>query len=528
MLGVMRKYKQSIVIKIVFGIIVLSFIGTIFLVWGRGEKGVGGSAYAAKVNGDKIPIEAYQKIYYRLKNVYEQIYGRSLTPELEKQMGIKKLALDNLVETSLIRQEAKRQGITVSKDEVAESIAAIPTFQKDGVFNFQMYQQLLKANRITPKDFEEAQKEELLVKKARQKIKDGVTVSDEEALQAFKKQNDKVDLLYTSFSPSDVRGEVKLSEQDLNGYLQNHQEEFKTPEQISLLYIVIDPAKVATKLTVTDEEAQTYYQKNIDRYQEKGGILPFNEVKERVKADTVKAKGAKQAYEMAADALNKNQQSADINAAAKSLGVTVAETPLFTAAAPAAQLASETEVIKRAFLLKTGELGGPVETHRGIYLLKLKEKKPAAVPPLEKIRAQVEIRAKEEKARELAKKKAEEAVAQLSKGGAGMKLQETGSFAYSDKNPDIPKIGKSSDLMEAAFTLTAASAAAKTPFKVGDRWYAVKLKSRIAADTAQFQKTKEQIKQGLLPKKQQEALDNWLKGLKSKAKIETNTALLAE
>ncbi|HEY6838961.1 MAG TPA: peptidylprolyl isomerase, partial [Geobacteraceae bacterium] len=69
---------------------------------------------------------------------------------------------------------------------------------------------------------------------------------------------------------------------------------------------------------------------------------------------------------------------------------------------------------------------------------------------------------------------------------------------------------------------------AKTPFKVGDRWYAVKLKNRIAADTADFQANKEKIKQELLPKKQQEALDAWLKEMKAKAKIEINPAILAE
>ncbi|HEY6007786.1 MAG TPA: peptidylprolyl isomerase, partial [Geobacteraceae bacterium] len=65
-------------------------------------------------------------------------------------------------------------------------------------------------------------------------------------------------------------------------------------------------------------------------------------------------------------------------------------------------------------------------------------------------------------------------------------------------------------------------------FKVGDRWYAVKLKNRIAADTTDFQKTKEQIKQTLLPKKQQDALDAWLKELKTKAKIEINPAILTD
>lgn len=135
--------------------------------------------------------------------------------------------------------------------------------------------------------------------------------------------------------------------------------------------------------------------------------------------------------------------------------------------------------------------------------------------------------AREDKARELAKKKAEDALAQFAKGtvpGA----QDTGAFSYSDKNPVIPKIGPSLDLMEAAFGLTSQAPVPKTPFKIGERWVAVKLKARIAADTANFQKTKDQVVQSLLPKKQQEAMDAWLKELKSKAKIEINKALLAE
>jgi peptidyl-prolyl cis-trans isomerase D len=320
---------------------------------------------------------------------------------------------------------------------------------------------------------------------------------------------------------------VKLSEQELNSYLQGHQEQFRSPEQISLSYIVVDPAKVAAKVNVSDEDAQNYYQKNIDRYQGKEGILPFADVKERAKADALKFKAAREAYEMAADAANKNLKTGDINAAAAALGAKVNETPLFTAAAPAAQLAGETEVIKRAFALKQGELGGPVETSKGIYILKIKEKKPAAVPPLDQIKGRVEALATEDKARELAKKKAEEALVQLGKGNSTLKLQETGSFGYSAKG-EIPKIGVAPELTEAAFSLTTAAPVAKGPFKLGDRWYVIKLKERVEMNKDEFAKTKEQIKQTLLPKKQQDALDSWMKELKGKAKIEINPGLLAD
>ena len=75
MLGIIRKQKESIIIKIVFIIIVLSFVGTIFLVWGKGSDGMGGgkSGYAAKVNGTKISLAEYQGAYQRIRNMYQAV-----------------------------------------------------------------------------------------------------------------------------------------------------------------------------------------------------------------------------------------------------------------------------------------------------------------------------------------------------------------------------------------------------------------------------------------------------------------------
>lgn len=526
MLGIMRRYKQSILIKIVFCIIVLSFVGTIFLVWGRGDEATG-KDFAAKVNGTKISMEDYLKNYDRLKSLYQQIYGQSITPDLEKQLGIRKMAIESLIDNTLVVKEAKRMGIAVNKDEIANEIAKVPAFQKDGVFNFDQYTQMLRAYRMTPANFEDGQEQEMLVKKAREKVKERATVSDQDLQQAFKKQHDKVDLSFISFSPGDVKNEVKITDQDLTAYLQGHEKEFQTPEKASIAYALVSPAQFSSKITVTDEEAETYYRKNIDRYQGKGGILPFAEVKDRAKADAIKQKGAKEAYEKVADTINKNIKSGDIKAAAASLGVKVNETPLFTAKTAPAPLTNEGEVIKKAFLLKQGELGGPIETANGIYIIKIIDKKPAAVPPLAEIKGQLTQKVTEEKARELAKKKAEEALAQLAKGAGSIKTQETGAFAYAATGV-IPRIGTAPELMEAAFNLTTAAPTPKNAFKVGDRWYAVKLKQRIELNSADFQKNKEQIRQTLLPKKQQEALDSWIKGLKAKAKIQINPSILSD
>ncbi len=82
----MRQYKDSVFIKVVFGVIVLSFIGTIFLVWGKGDR-LTPSSYAIKVDGTTISYEEYARTYDRLRSIYRQLYGEALTPEIESRWG---------------------------------------------------------------------------------------------------------------------------------------------------------------------------------------------------------------------------------------------------------------------------------------------------------------------------------------------------------------------------------------------------------------------------------------------------------
>lgn len=527
MLDIMRKQKNSIIIKIVFVIIVLSFVGTMFLVWGVGDDGMGGGkgGYAAKVNGTQISLEEYQSAYQRVRNMYQQIYGQSIPPEMEKMLGLKKVALDGLIDNFLAMKEAKSLGIKVSKDDISASIEAMPMFQRDGRFSFDQYQQVLKSNRMTAKDFEEGQEAEVILKKVQQLIKEKAVVTDADALAQYKKENDKLVLEYVSFAPADVAAEVTLSDAELNDYLQKNQNEFKTAEKAALSYILLDPAAQAAKTSVSEEETQTYYQKNIDRWQGKDGIQPLADVKEKVKAEAVKQKAAKALFELAADTLYKNIKSGDLNLIAGALKQKVQETPIFTAAAPAPALIGETAVITKALELKQGELGGPVETAKGIYIIKAKERKAATVPPLAEIRGAVAAKAKVAKAIELAKKKADDA-AKLLSGKGTIKTQATTSFGFSAKG-DIPAIGASPEIMDAVFKLSASQAPA-APFKVGNRWYAVRVKSRTEAPKAQFDATKEELKKKMLPKKQEDALSDWSKGLREKAKIEINQALITD
>ena len=171
-------------------------------------------------------------------------------------------------------------------------------------------------------------------------------------------------------------------------------------------------------------------------------------------------------------------------------------------------------------------MGGPVETAKGIYIFKVKEKKASELPPLAQVRGAVEQLLRGEKAAELAKQKAVSAQKAFASGGAGLKLQATPVFGYNAKG-DLPSIGNSKPLMEKAFDLTSAASVLSEPMLVGTRWYAVRLKQRTAAPEADFASRKDEIKKRMLPAKQEESLRTWLKDLRTKAKIVINPALTA-
>lgn len=528
MLDLMRKKKETFVIKAIFVLIVLSFIGTIFLVWGRGEEGFGRqSGYAAKVDRTTISFENYQNSYQRLREIYQQILGPNLTPEMEKELNFQQQAIDRLIENVLVLKAAKGLGVSVSKDEIAAAIAAMPAFQQNGAFDYNLYQQMLKTNRITPKDFEESQQRDLLINKTRAAVTNKVTVSDEEALKQYHREQDKIELAYASFSAASLAAGIKPTDADLNDYLQKNADRFKTPEKVALSYFLLPHTAQASGLQVTAEETETFYRKNLDRYLAKDNSpVPFEQVKERVKADALRQKAAKQLFEKAADTLFQNIKSGDLNLVASKLNARTEQTALFTANAPPQALAGETTLLKKAFELKQGELGGPVETAKGIYIFKVVEKKGAELPPLAQVRNSVEQQVRLAKAAELAKQKAIETQKALASGTAGLTLSATPAFGYNLQGT-LPGIGTSKPMLEKVFDLTTAAPAPAEPFLVNDRWFAVRLKQRIAASSEGFAPRKEEIKARLLPVRQDAAVRDWLKELRAKAKIEINPSLTA-
>src|SRR5262245_1381080 len=170
MLDTIRR-AQPAMIKGVLGAVVIAFVATIFLDWGwrRSDRP---NTHLATVSGYGVSLREFQITYNNLVDFYRRTYQDRFTEDFARSLNLKQQALDMLVQRKLLLHEAKRQGLMVTDAELIERVQSYPVFQVNGNFDHTRYLQVLRLSRLTPADFEQNQREELLLAKLENLIKD--------------------------------------------------------------------------------------------------------------------------------------------------------------------------------------------------------------------------------------------------------------------------------------------------------------------------------------------------------------------
>ncbi len=186
MLKTMRE-GSAFFVKGVMLLVVVTFIGTIFVVWGvkstPGELGKRG--VVAAVGNTDIMVDEFQQAVRQQAEMYKQIFGDKLDDKMLEAMNLKQQVLEGMIRRVLVLQYAKRTGLDASPDEVVAEIQRIPAFGgKDG-FSRQRYLDVLRANKFSPERFEADMGHELTVRKVEGLIRDAVRVSNAEAREVY-------------------------------------------------------------------------------------------------------------------------------------------------------------------------------------------------------------------------------------------------------------------------------------------------------------------------------------------------------
>ncbi len=458
MLDIVRNKQKSILLKVVFGAIILSFIiGYAMLTTPGDRQQTLRSEIAARVNGDDISYVAYQQAHSNLYNLYKSIYQGNFNAEVEKKLNLPQQAIGQLIDEALLIQEAKRQGLDVDKKELVDSIAQIDAFKLENVFNRDRYIEVLNYQRMSVEQFEAAQYRQLVAQKLRDQLQQGIELNDEELRERFHQEQDTINLNFVQLTPALLATKITIDNAGLKTYYKENVEQFRISERLSLRYLQFEPARYEKDVVnFTDEEIDRYYRQNRDKF----------EIKEEVKAahilirvpeeadDTTKQKKS----ELAADLLRQLKAGADFSELAKAHSDDAGNAAKGGDLGHIGRGIMVSNFENAAFALKPGQLSDVVKTQFGLHIIKVEEATEAGTKKKEYVLDEIKAGLVPEKARRLAYEKAMDAYNINRKKGNlntaaksnDLGIKETGFFGRDDA---IDGIGKIAAINKAAFTL---------------------------------------------------------------------------
>ncbi|WP_095078895.1 SurA N-terminal domain-containing protein [Pseudomonas sp. Irchel s3h17] len=382
MLQNIRDNSQGWIAKTIIGIIVvlMAFTGieAIF-------QATTNSQDAAKVNGEVISqSELSQAVDMQRRQLMQQL-GKDFDASLLDEKMLRESALKGLIDRKLLLQGAQDSKFAFSEAALDQVILQTPEFQVDGKFNSDRFDQVIRQLGYSRMQFRQMLAQEMLIGQLRAGLAGSGFVTDAQ-VQAFARLEKQT----RDFATLNVKADpaaVKLTDEEVKAYYDEHAKEFMTPDQVVIDYLELKKASFFDQVTVNDEELQAAYQKEIANLAEQrraAHILievndKVNEAQAKAKIEDVQARLAKgESFEALAKEFSQDPGSAanggDLGYAGQGVYDPAFETALYA--------------------LNKDQVSAPVRTDYGFHLIKLLGVEAPEVPSFDSLKGKLTREAK--------------------------------------------------------------------------------------------------------------------------------------
>ncbi|EJM30952.1 SurA N-terminal domain-containing protein [Pseudomonas sp. GM25] len=328
---------------------------------------------AAKVNGEEISQnELSQAVDMQRRQLMQQL-GKDFDASLLDEKMLRESALKGLIDRKLLLQGAEQSKFAFSEAALDQVILQTPEFQVDGKFSSDRFDQVIRQLGYSRMQFRQMLAQEMLIGQLRAGVAGSGFVTDAQVLAfaRLEKQTRDFATLNIKADPS----AVKLTEDEVKAYYDEHAKEFMTPDQVVIDYLELKKASFFDQVAVKDEDLQAAYQKEIANLSEQRRaahiLIEVNdkttEAQAKAKIEEVQARLAKgEKFEALAKEFSQDPGSANNGGDLGYAGPGVYD-PAFE---------------KALYSLNKDQVSEPVRTDFGFHLIKLLGVEAPEVPTL--------------------------------------------------------------------------------------------------------------------------------------------------
>ena len=317
---------------------------------------------AAKVNGEEISQnELSQAVDMQRRQLMQQL-GKDFDASLLDEKMLRESALKGLIDRKLLLQGAENSKFAFSEAALDQVILQTPEFQVDGKFSPERFDQVIRQLGYSRMQFRQMLAQEMLIGQLRAGLAGSGFVTDAQVLAFARLEKQTRD--FASLNVKVDPAAVKLTDDEVKAYYDEHAKEFMTPDQVVIDYLELKKASFFDQVSVKDEDLQAAYQKetaNLSEQRRAAHILievndKVTEAQAKAKIEEIQARLAKgEKFEALAKEFSQDPGSANNGGDLGYAGPGVYD-PAFETA---------------LYALAKDQISAPVRTDFGFHLIKL-------------------------------------------------------------------------------------------------------------------------------------------------------------
>lgn len=344
----------------------------------------------AKVDGKGIQPEEfdYQKREY-IERMRQQ-EGGAVDPSIFETQEANAAILQNIATRRALQAQMAHHYMNVSEADAINVIKNADAFKKDGQFSPELYENYLAARGKSDQQFVYELRRDLVQDMLVNSVAQTTFVPKKTVALLNDILRETRVVRTMSFDPSSYMKDVKVSEEQIKKYYDEHKDDYRAPESLNIQFVVMSPETVKMTAEPSEQELKDFYEQNRKKYEVEESrraahilIAPDANEADKAKADQdAKAKAEKILAEVKADP-SKFAQLAKENSADPGTAESGGDLDFFT------QGHMVPEFDKAVFGAKKDEIVGPVKTEFGYHIIHVTDINPAHVRPFEEVRSEI-------------------------------------------------------------------------------------------------------------------------------------------
>jgi peptidyl-prolyl cis-trans isomerase D len=256
----------------------------------------------ARVNDAEITTTEFTQSFQNYRRRMQSLLGDNFDPVQFEQATIKRQHLDNMIDRELLAQASLQTGLSVDDGSLANAIREMPIFQVDGEFNQEVYQSRLVALGMTPQQYQDEMRAELIMDQFPSSIMTSAIATDLELKQLARLQDQSRSFKALIVPAKDAAesgdetaaeqsaepensvetaeevasGEVvekaaeeivgEIDEAALLAWYEGHQDDYRSPEQVVIEYVELDASNMTDNVEPDDEQLQARFEEQKARF----------------------------------------------------------------------------------------------------------------------------------------------------------------------------------------------------------------------------------------------------------------------